>query len=78
MYLIKRKEIKKTKLNDTPCESIISVLILFLKNMSHQKIYAFWYRAVNYEIPSTYSQIVEQVKIIQEVVLPGISKLTQQ
>ena len=30
---MKRKEIQKRKLNDTPCESIISVLVLFLKNM---------------------------------------------
>ena len=33
IYLMKRKEIQKRKLNDTPCESIISVLVLFLKNM---------------------------------------------
>ena len=43
--------------------------------MSHQKIYQFWYFLVNDDVPSTSSQIVEQVEVIEEVVLPGISKL---
>ena len=62
------------KLIDAPCE-INYVLILFLKNMSHQKRYTFWYCVVNDEVPSTSSQIVEQIVIIQEVVLLEISKL---
>ena len=43
--------------------------------MSHKKIYTFLYCVVNDEVPSTSSQIVEQLEVIQEVVLPGISKL---
>ena len=43
--------------------------------MSYQKIYTFWYYVVNDEGPSTSSQIAEQYEVIQEVVLPGISKL---
>ena len=45
--------------------------------MSHHKIYTFWYCVVNEEVPSTSSQIVEQIEFIQEVVLPGISKLNR-
>ena len=52
-----------------------SWLIHHLQNMSHQKIYTFWYYAVDDEVPSTSSQIVEQIEVIEEVVLPGISKL---
>ena len=37
--------------------------------------YTFWYYVVNDELPSTSSQIVEQIEVIQEVVLQGISKL---
>ena len=48
IYLMKRKEIQKRKLNDTPCESIISIVTLFLKNRSNQKIYKFC--AVNDEV----------------------------
>ena len=43
--------------------------------MFHQKKYTFWYCIVNDEVPSTSSQIFEQIEVIQEVVLPGISKL---
>ena len=50
-------------------------LIYHLKNMSHQKIYTFWYHALNDKVPSTSSQIVEQIEFIPEVVLLGISKL---
>ena len=48
-------------------------LIEHLQNMSHQKIYTFWY--ANDDAPATYSQIVEQIEVIQGVVLPWISKL---
>ena len=50
-------------------------MIQHLQNMSHQKIYTFWYCVANDEAPSTYSQIVEQIDVIQGVVLPWISKL---
>ena len=50
-------------------------LIHHLKNMSYQQIYTFWYYVVNDEAPSTSSQIVEQIEVIQELVLQGISKL---
>ena len=46
-----------------------------LQNMSYQKIYTFWYYVVNGEVPSASSQIIEQIEVIQEVVLPGLSKL---
>ena len=52
-----------------------SWLIHHLQNISHQKIYTFWYYVVNDEVPSTSSQIVGQIEVIQERVLPGISKL---
>ena len=42
--------------------------------MSHQKTYAFWYYFVN-EIPLTSSQIIEDIKVIQEVLWPGMYKL---
>ena len=42
--------------------------------MSYQKIYTFRHYVVNDEVPSISSQIVEQIEVIQEVVLPGISK----
>ena len=51
-----------------------SWLIHHLQNMSHHKIYIFWYCVVNEEVASTSSQIVEQIEVIQEVVLLGISK----
>ena len=51
------------------------LLIVFWKNMTHQKIYKFWYSVVSDEVPSTSPQIVEQIKFIQEVALPGIPKL---
>ena len=53
-----------------------SRLIPDLQNMSYQKIYTFWYYVVNDEVPSTSSKIVEQIEVIQEVVLPDMSKLS--
>ena len=52
-----------------------SWLIHHSQNMTYQKIYTSWYYVVSDEVPSTSSQIVEQIEVIQEVVLPGISKL---
>ena len=46
-----------------------------MKNICHQKIYTFWYCVVNDEVPLTFSQIAELTEVIQEVVLPEISKL---
>ena len=46
-----------------------------LQNISHQKVYTFWHCIVNDEVPSTSSQMVEQIEVIQGVVLPGISKM---
>ena len=46
-----------------------------MKKKSHQKIYIFWYCVVCDEVPSRSFQIVAQIKVIQKVVLPGISKL---
>ena len=50
-------------------------LIHHLQNISHQKVYTFWYCLVNDEEPSTSSQIIEKIEIIQGVVLTGISKM---
>ena len=41
--------------------------------MSPQEIYTFWDYTVNDEVPSTSSQIVKQIEVIQEIALPGIS-----
>ena len=35
--------------------------------MSYQKIYTYLYYVANEEVPSTFSQIVEQIEVIQEV-----------
>ena len=42
-----------------------SWLIHYLQHMSHQRIYTFWHYVVNDEVPSTSSQIVEQIEVIQ-------------
>ena len=52
-----------------------SWLIHHMQKMFHQKICTFWYCVVNDEVPSISSQIFEQIEVIQELVLPGISKL---
>ena len=52
-----------------------SWLIHHLQNMSYQKIYTFWYDAVNDGVPSTSSEIIEQIEVIQKVAFPGMSKL---
>ena len=53
--------------------------ILFLKNMSRQKLYRFWldirYCVGNDKVPLTSSQIIEQIEVIREVILVRISKL---
>ena len=46
-----------------------------MENISHQKINTFCYCVVNDEVPSNSSQIAEEIKFIQEVVLPEISKM---
>ena len=43
--------------------------------MSHQKIYRFWYRLVNDDVPSSTSQIVKQIEDIQGGDIPGVSKM---
>ena len=45
------------------------------QNVFLQKVYTFWHCVINDEVPSTSSEIVEQIKIIQGIVLPGISKM---
>ena len=51
------------------------MLILFLKNLSHQKIYIFWYCLVNDEVPSSFSQIVEKIRNIQGGDILEVSKM---
>ena len=58
------------------CEINSYMLIMFLKNMSHQKIYTSWYCVVNHEVPLISSQIVKQIKVIQEEFLAKVSKLS--
>ena len=43
--------------------------------MFHPKIYKLLYYVVYDEVPSSSSQVVHQIEVIQEVVLPGVSKL---
>ena len=45
------------------------------EDIPYQKIYTFWFCVVNDEVPSTSSQIFEQIEVIQGVVLSGTSKL---
>ena len=52
------------KLIDPSFESNISILVVFLKNISDQKINTSWYRVVNDGVISTFSHIVEQIKVI--------------
>ena len=51
------------------------MLILFLKNMSHQKIYILWYCLANDEVPSSFSQIVEKIRNIQGGDILEVSKM---
>ena len=51
------------------------MLIPFLKNMSHQKIYILWYCLVNDEVPSSFSQIVEKIRNIQGGDILEVSKM---
>ena len=53
----------------------INTFLHFLKNMTDQKTYIFWYCVVNDEVPLTSPQIAEQIEAIQKVVWLGISKL---
>ena len=46
-----------------------------MQNISHQKVYTFWHCVVNDEVPSTSSQSIEQIEVIEAVVLPGTSKM---
>ena len=48
-------------------------LIHHLQNISHQKVYTFWWSTISDEVPSTSSQIVGQIEVIEGVVLHGIS-----
>ena len=51
--------------------------IIYINTVNTQKIYTFLYCVANDEVPSTSSQIVEQIEGIQENVFPGIFKLNQ-
>lgn len=53
---------------------LIYILILFLKTMLHQEIYAFWFFVVNYAVQRISSQ-VEQIEVFQKAALLGIFKL---
>ena len=70
-------EIDKLKKNKKRAEQVRrgGWLIHHLQNMSYHKIYTFKYYVVNDEVQSTFSQIVQQIGVIKEVVLAGISKL---
>ena len=53
----RKKDTLKKKLIDAPFERNISISTPFLKNMSHQKMYTFWYCVANDVVSSTFSQI---------------------
>ena len=89
MKLMSNDEVDKLKLNNNEVDKKKNAweirkelvfrggswLMHHLQNISHQKVYTFWHCVVNNEVPSTSSQIVEQIEVIQGVVLPGISKM---
>ena len=52
-----------------------SWLIHHLQNISHLKVYIFWHCVFNDEVPSTSSQIVEQIVEQTGVVPPEISNM---
>ena len=73
---LNNKEFDKKKTPEKKRRELVfrSWLIHHLQNISHQKVYTFWYCLVNDEEPSTSFQIIEQIEVIQGVVLTGISK----
>ena len=89
MKLMSNDEVDKLKLNNNEVDKKKNAweirkelvfrggswLMHHLQNISHQKVYTFWHCVVNNEVPSTSSQIVEQIEVIRGVVLPGISKM---
>ena len=58
-------------LKNKPVFSSENIHVLILRLM-----YWLYSDIVNDDVSSTSSQIVEQIEVIQEVLLPGISKLT--
>ena len=57
--------------------NVIYINTVFEDHVSSENMYILlWYYFVNDdEAPSTSSQIVEQIEVIKEVVLPVVSKL---
>ena len=51
--------------------------ILLLKNISPQKIDILWHGCQwwNVEVPSTFSQTVGQIEVVEKVVLPEVSNM---
>ena len=76
MKLMSNDEVDKLKLKSKKNLSEKKITSKKRKlNLSYQKIYTFWCYVVNDEVPSTFSQIDEQIEVVQEVVLPEIAKL---
>ena len=58
--------------------NVIHIKTVFEDHVSSENMYILlWYYVVNDdEAPSTSSQIVEQIEVIKEVVLPAVSELS--
>ena len=58
--------------------NVIHINTVFEDHVSSENMYIlFWYYVVNDdEAPSTSSQIVKQIEVIKEVVLPAVSELS--
>ena len=67
----KQKDVQKKNLTLT----VEVTLILKLKNVPFQKTWPYSDSFVNDEVPSASSQVIEHIRIIQEIVLPEASKI---
>ena len=73
--MINRKAMQKKKLLDKPYEIYINTVFEHYVSSENIDILLSYYVVNDNEGPSTSSQIVEQIEVIKEVVLPTTSKL---
>ena len=73
--MINRKAMQKKKLLDKPYEIYINTVFEDYVSSENIDILLSYYVVNDNEGPSTSSQIVEQIEVIKEVVLPTTSKL---
>ena len=74
MTEVKKKFFRRESWLTHPVKVIYIYIYIYI-NIVFEKHVIFWYCNVYGEVPSSSSQIVEQFDVIQEVLLPGISKL---